>query len=92
MSWKTSPGIPARLASSLIAMAVSGVNSDGFRTTVHPAAKAGANLRVTMAIGKFLFDDVRRIIFEVLCEYIFRTFHRTCCNLTAFVLLTTELS
>ncbi len=30
-----------------------GLSSAGFSTKVHPAAKAGATLRVTMAAGKF---------------------------------------
>ena len=36
-----------------MASAVSGVAGDGFRTTLHPAARAGAILRVTIVAGKF---------------------------------------
>ena len=46
-------GKPARDASSAIASAESGVCSAGLATTVHPAASAGAILRVIIAIGKF---------------------------------------
>ena len=35
------------------ARAENGVSSEGFRTTVHPAANAGAALRVIIALGKF---------------------------------------
>ena len=35
------------------AKAVKGVSSEGLHTTVHPAAKAAAALRVSMARGKF---------------------------------------
>lgn len=35
-------GMPACNASSAAANAVKGVSSEGFTTTVHPAAKAGA--------------------------------------------------
>ena len=34
-------------------MAVSGVSSEGLRTTVHPAARAGATFLVTIDMGKF---------------------------------------
>ena len=37
----------------MIAIVVSGVSAAGFTTTVHPAARAGAILRVAMAAGKF---------------------------------------
>mmetsp|Transcript_31412 Transcript_31412/g.57033 ORF Transcript_31412/g.57033 Transcript_31412/m.57033 type:complete len:246 (+) Transcript_31412:980-1717(+) len=50
---KTSFGTPARMARFAKTMAVSGVDSAGFRTTGHPAAKAGATLRVIMLMGKF---------------------------------------
>src|SRR3989442_12277423 len=36
-----------------MASAVSGVAGEGFRTTLHPAARAGAILRVTIVAGKF---------------------------------------
>ena len=36
-----------------MASAVSGVSAAGLSTTVHPAASAGAILRVAMAAGKF---------------------------------------
>ena len=45
--------MPARFASSARAKADSGVNSAGLITMVHPAANAGAILRVIIAIGKF---------------------------------------
>ena len=35
------------------ASALNGVSSDGFNTTVHPAASAAPALRVAMAMGKF---------------------------------------
>ena len=34
-------------------MAVSGVNSAGFNTTVHPAASAGAIFQASISSGKF---------------------------------------
>ncbi|MNL37516.1 hypothetical protein D3C87_1596660 [compost metagenome] len=46
-------GIPASWDRNASASAESGVTSDGFRTTVQPAASAGASFRVTMADGKF---------------------------------------
>src|SRR5690606_40161712 len=49
----TPAGIPARSASTASASAVSGVCEAGRNTTVQPAAKAGATLRVIMAKGKF---------------------------------------
>ena len=49
----TPAGMPARTASSAAARAVSGVSSAGLMTTVQPAAKAGATLRVIIASGKF---------------------------------------
>ena len=45
--------MPARSASSAMASAESGVCSAGFSTTVQPAARAGATLRVIIALGKF---------------------------------------
>src|SRR5690606_35062148 len=50
---KTPGGKPACSASSTSASADSGVAPAGFATTVQPAAKAGATLRVIIAIGKF---------------------------------------
>ena len=50
---KTPGGTPASAASSASAKAVSGVCSAGLTTMVHPAASAGAALRVIMAAGKF---------------------------------------
>ena len=52
-TWKTSAGPPAATHNSARRMAVSGDCSAGFRTTLHPAARAGAALRVIMAAGKF---------------------------------------
>ena len=49
----TPSGIPASIASSPIRIAVSGVSSAGFRTTVLPAASAGAKPQPAMGIGKF---------------------------------------
>ena len=49
----TPGGMPARSQSSAIASAESGVSLAGLQTTVHPAASAGAILRVSMAFGKF---------------------------------------
>jgi hypothetical protein len=49
----TPAGMPARMASSAAARAVSGVSSAGLMTTGQPAASAGATLRVIMASGKF---------------------------------------
>ena len=53
MTLSTPAGMPARCASSATASADSGVCSAGLITTVQPAARAGATLRVIMAIGKF---------------------------------------
>src|SRR5258706_6803979 len=50
---KTPGGTPARCASSASASAERGVCSAGLTTTVHPAASAGATLRVIIALGKF---------------------------------------
>ena len=50
---KTPSGTPASAASRARARAVKGVSSEGLSTTVQPAARAGATLRVTMAAGKF---------------------------------------
>jgi hypothetical protein len=49
----TPSGTPASRRIAATASAVSGVSLAGFRTTVHPAASAGAILRVAMAAGKF---------------------------------------
>ena len=49
----TPSGIPARSASSPKRMAVSGVYSAGFNTTVFPAARAGANPQPAIGMGKF---------------------------------------
>ncbi|MNT82922.1 hypothetical protein D3C72_2227210 [compost metagenome] len=49
----TPAGMPARMASSAAASAVSGVSSAGLMITGQPAASAGATLRVIMASGKF---------------------------------------
>ena len=51
--FSTPEGIPARIANSPSARAESGVASAGLITTGQPAAKAGATLRVIIAIGKF---------------------------------------
>src|SRR5690606_30061610 len=49
----TPGGTPACSASTASASAEYGVSLAGFTTTVHPAARAGAHLRVIMAEGKF---------------------------------------
>src|SRR5207342_1836841 len=46
-------GAPAFARISAIASAVKGVSDAGLRTTVQPAASAGAILRVAIAAGKF---------------------------------------
>ena len=46
-------GNPASSMISAIASAVSGVSLAGFRITVQPAARAGANFQVAMLRGKF---------------------------------------
>ena len=52
-TWNTPSGRPASSASSPIRIAVSGVASAGFATTVHPAASAGAMPQDRIGIGKF---------------------------------------
>ena len=52
-TFSTPGGSPARMASSARASAESGVSGAGLTTTVQPAARAGAILRVIMASGKF---------------------------------------
>ena len=49
----TPAGMPAFSASQPIASAESGVKSEGLTTTGQPAARAGATLRVIIALGKF---------------------------------------
>src|SRR3954466_5340837 len=49
----TPAGTPARSQTDAIASAVSGVSVAGLITTVQPAARAGATLRVIIAAGKF---------------------------------------
>src|SRR5687767_263834 len=46
-------GNPASIASSAIRMAVKGVSSAGFNTTVFPQASAGATFHAASEIGKF---------------------------------------
>ena len=53
MRLTTPAGKPASSKILNSAIAVRGVCSAGFSTTVHPAAKAGAIFRITMAAGKF---------------------------------------
>ena len=50
---RTPSGRPASTASSPMRIAVRGVSSAGLRTTVLPAASAGANPHAAMGIGKF---------------------------------------
>ncbi|MNJ75567.1 hypothetical protein D3C77_726840 [compost metagenome] len=45
--------MPARSASTHSARALNGVCEAGLSTSVHPAARAGAALRVIIAAGKF---------------------------------------
>ena len=52
-TWNTPAGKPARSASTAIAVADNGVNSAGRAMNAHPAARAGAALRVIIAFGKF---------------------------------------
>ncbi len=52
-TWNTSGGMPASSASSPMRIAVSGVSSAGLRTTVLPAASAGAKPQPAIGIGKF---------------------------------------
>ena len=49
----TPAGRPASCSRAATASAVSGVSAAGLSTTVQPAARAGAILRVAMAAGKF---------------------------------------
>ena len=49
----TPAGSPASAPSTARARAENGVSSDGLSTTVQPAARAGATLRVIIAAGKF---------------------------------------
>lgn len=51
--FSTPEGIPARFPSSASAIAVRGVSSEGFKHTVHPAARAGETFLVIMLNGKF---------------------------------------
>jgi len=53
MTLSAPAGIPASSPNSANAKAVNGVNSDGFKMTVQPDARAGASFRVTIAAGKF---------------------------------------
>jgi hypothetical protein len=52
-TWKTPSGRPASRPSSARRRAVSGVRVAGFKTTVLPAARAGARPQPAMGIGKF---------------------------------------
>ena len=49
----TPSGTPASASSPTSAYAVRGVSAAGLTTTVQPAARAGATLRVIIAAGKF---------------------------------------
>ena len=49
----TPAGSPASMQTSAKASAVSGVNSAGFKTTVFPAASAGAIFQASISSGKF---------------------------------------
>ena len=51
--WRTPSGRPASLRSGPMARATSGVNSEGFQTAVHPAARAAETFFAPWAIGKF---------------------------------------
>jgi hypothetical protein len=50
---KIPSGIPASRAKTAKASAENGVNSEGFKITAQPAAKAAAAFLVIMALGKF---------------------------------------
>ena len=52
-TFSTPAGRPASLASSASQSVDSGVSSDGFITTVHPAASAGASFQPHSSSGKF---------------------------------------
>ena len=52
-TFRAPAGKPASMASSPSISAVSGVSCAGFRTTVHPAARAGATFHVARLSGKF---------------------------------------
>ena len=52
-TFSTPAGSPTSSRSAATASAVSGVSAAGLRTVVHPAARAGAILRVAIAAGKF---------------------------------------
>ncbi len=52
-TWKTSGGNPTSRPSAASRCAVSGVCSAGLRTTVFPAASAGATPQAAIGIGKF---------------------------------------
>ena len=47
------PSLPPSQPTTARAKAEKGVSSDGFKTTLQPAARAAPALRVTMAMGKF---------------------------------------
>ncbi|MNP52359.1 hypothetical protein D3C76_1467480 [compost metagenome] len=49
----TPAGMPTRSASTARARADNGVRSEGLTMIGHPAARAGAHLRVIIALGKF---------------------------------------
>ena len=52
-TWRTPSGSPASSASSASRSMLSGVASAGFKTTVLPAASAGAKPQAAIGIGKF---------------------------------------
>ena len=52
-TFSTPGGSPASWAASANSSAVRGVYSAGLRTTVHPAANAGATFHASMSRGKF---------------------------------------
>ena len=55
-SWPA--GIPTSSAREARARADRGVSSDGLMTQVHPAARAAPTLRVIIALGKFLKQNM----------------------------------
>ena len=57
INWKTCLGTPALSAKFLKIIAVNGVSSLGFKTTVQPAARAGATFRVIIEMGKFHYRE-----------------------------------
>lgn len=58
----TPGGIPTRSQRTHMARADKGVSAGALMTTVQPAARAGAILRVIMALGKFLYNEAMSML------------------------------